>query len=122
MVRDASKALKEQQILFDRSDVVILYTDGITEARYRSEQSGILFGIDRIVEAIMKVPVKTAENIFRQLTIDLSAFMGYRHKQFDDITLFVARLLPMGEEENTGITMSDLPKKIDISHITEWNW
>ncbi len=122
MVRDASKALKEQQILFDRNDVVILYTDGITEARYRSEQSGILFGIDRIVEAIMKVPVKTAENIFRQLTIDLSAFMGYRHKQFDDITLFVARLLPMGEEENTGITMSDLPKKIDISHITEWNW
>lgn len=122
MVRDASKALKEQQILFDRNDVVILYTDGITEARYRSEQSGILFGIDRIVEAIMKVPVKTAENIFRQLTIDLSAFMGYRHKQFDDITLFVARLLPMGEEENTGITMSDLPKKIDISHVTEWNW
>ena len=39
MVRDSSKALKEQQILFERNDVVILYTDGITEARYRSEQN-----------------------------------------------------------------------------------
>ncbi len=39
----------------------------------------------------MKVEVKTAENIFRHLTIDLSSFMGYKHKQYDDITLFVAR-------------------------------
>ncbi len=39
MVRDASKTLKEQQILFEKNDVIILYTDGITEARYRSEQN-----------------------------------------------------------------------------------
>ena len=39
MVRDSSKVLKEQQILFDRNDIIILYTDGITEARYRSEQN-----------------------------------------------------------------------------------
>ena len=121
MVRDSSKSLKEQQILFERNDVVILYTDGITEARYRSEQNWLLFGIDRIVESIMKVPVKTAENIFRQMTIDLSAFMGYRHKQFDDITFFAARFLSISEETE-GVTMNDLPSKIDVSHITEWNW
>jgi serine phosphatase RsbU (regulator of sigma subunit) len=119
MVRDASKALKEQQILFETNDVIILYTDGITEARYRSEQNGMLFGIDRIVESVMKVPVKTSENIFRQLTIDLSAFMGYRHKQYDDVTLFVARFLPENEK---WITLSTLPEDIDISLITEWNW
>ena len=39
MVRDASKALIEQQILFEKNDIIILYTDGITEARYRSEQN-----------------------------------------------------------------------------------
>lgn len=98
MIRDASKVLKEQQILFEANDIIILYTDGITEARYRSEQNGMLFGIDRIVESVMKVPVKTSENIFRQLTIDLSAFMGYRHKQYDDITLFIARFLPGNEK------------------------
>lgn len=122
MVRDASKALKEQQILFERNDIIILYTDGITEARYRSEQNGLLFGIDRIVESVMKVPVKTAENIFRQITIDLSAFMGYRHKQYDDITLFTARFLPVYESEIGWTTANNLPSKIDVNHITEWNW
>ena len=39
MVRDSSKVLIEQQILFERGDIIILYTDGITEARYRSEQN-----------------------------------------------------------------------------------
>ena len=54
MVKDSSKILKEQQIAFDPNDIIILYTDGITEARYRSDQNGILFGIDRIVESVMK--------------------------------------------------------------------
>jgi serine phosphatase RsbU (regulator of sigma subunit) len=39
MMRDVSKVLVEQQILFERDDVIILYTDGITEARHRSEQN-----------------------------------------------------------------------------------
>ncbi len=97
MIRDSSKLLKEQEIKFEKDDVIILYTDGITEARYRSEQNGILFGIDRIVESVMKIEVKTAENIFRQLTIDLSSFMGYRHKQYDDISLLVARYVEPGK-------------------------
>lgn len=39
MVRDSSKVMIEQQILFEKEDIIILYTDGITEARYRSEQN-----------------------------------------------------------------------------------
>ena len=67
----------------------------------------------------MKLQVVTAENIFRQITIDLSGFMGYRHKQYDDVTLFVARFLPDG---TPGVTLSEIPAKIDVSNITEWNW
>lgn len=96
MTRDSSKILKEQQIAFAPNDVIILYTDGISEARYRSEQSGILFGVDHIIEAIIKSETKTAESIFKAITIDLSAFMGYKHKQYDDITLIVTRFLPDG--------------------------
>jgi len=65
----------------------------------------------------MKTEVKTAENIFRNITTDLSAYMGYRHKQYDDVTLLVARY--KGEE---GITLSKIPDLMDPSHITEWNW
>lgn len=118
MVRDSSKILKEMEIQFEKDDIVVLYTDGISEARYRSEQNGILFGVDRIVESIMKVEVKTSENIFRQITIDLSGFMYYRHKQYDDITLLVARFVDAGKGE----TQSKLFQKIDPANITEWNW
>ena len=117
MMRDASKIYKEQQIRFEPEDVVILYTDGITEARYHSDQNWLLFGIDRIVESIMKTQAKTAENIFRQITIDLSAYMGYKHKQYDDVTLMVARYHP-----GPGSTVSNIPDTMNPTNITEWNW
>jgi serine phosphatase RsbU (regulator of sigma subunit) len=119
MVRDSSKILKEQQIAFDPNDIIILYTDGISEARYRSEQNGILFWVDRIVESVMKCDQKSASNIFQQITIDLSAFMWYKHVQYDDITLTVVKYLPTGW---MGITYGEVADSIDIAHITEWNW
>ncbi len=119
MVRDSSKILKEQQIAYDPNDIIILYTDGISEARYRSEQNGILFWVDRIVESVMKCDQKNASTIFQQITIDLSAFMWYKHVQYDDITLAVVRYIPFPEK---GATYGDIANKIDVSHITEWNW
>ncbi len=75
MVKDSSKILKEQQIVFAPGDIIILYTDGISEARYRSEQTGLLFGVEHIISSLMAINIKNPENIFRQLTIDLSAWM-----------------------------------------------
>ena len=49
----------------------------------------MLFGVDRITESVMKLASPNPETVFRQLTIDLSAFMGYNHVQYDDITLAV---------------------------------
>jgi hypothetical protein len=66
----------------------------------------------------MKTGNKTAENIFRQITIDLSAHMGYKHRQFDDITLMVARYNSTG----AGSTLSNIPNNINPTNITEWNW
>lgn len=45
--------------------------------------------------------------------------MGYKHKQYDDITLVVVRYLP---PNTPGVTIGDVADKIDVSHITEWNW
>lgn len=119
MVKDSSKILKEQQIAYDPGDVIILYTDGISEARYRSDQNGILFGVERIIESIMKLEIKSAEMIFRQLTIDLSAFMGYRHKQYDDISLIIVDYI--ADTRQPEVLLS-IPGSIDTSYITEWNW
>ncbi len=119
MIKDSTKILKEQQIAFDPGDIIILYTDGISEARYRSEQNGLLFTVDRIIESIIKLDVKTAENIFRKITIDLSAWMGYQYKQYDDITLAVVEYNTIEEES---ATLLDISNHIDSTNITEWNW
>ncbi len=119
MIKDSSKILKEQQISFDPGDTIILYTDGISEARYRSEQNGILFSVDRIIESIIRLDYKTAENIFRKITIDLSAWMGYKYKQYDDISLVVVEY---NMTDNPPQTLLDLQDRIDYSNITEWNW
>ncbi|MBX9809751.1 serine/threonine-protein phosphatase [Candidatus Gracilibacteria bacterium] len=120
MVKDSTKILKEQQISFEPGDVIILYTDGISEARYRSEQNGILFSVDRIIESIIKLDVKTSENIFRKLTIDLSAWMGYQCKQYDDISLAVVEY--NSDPDGAAQTILDISTHIDVSNITEWNW
>ena len=67
----------------------------------------------------MKTELKTAESIFRQITIDLSAYMGYKHKQYDDITLVVVEYNAMSKSPQT---LLDLQDRIDYSNITEWNW
>jgi sigma-B regulation protein RsbU (phosphoserine phosphatase) len=89
MVKDSTKILKEQQISFDPGDIILLYTDGISEARYRSEQTGRLFSVDHIIGSLMSVDIKTPESIFRKITTDLSAWMGYKHKQYDDISIAI---------------------------------
>jgi serine phosphatase RsbU (regulator of sigma subunit) len=32
MIKDASKLLKEQEIKFEENDIIVMYSDGITEA------------------------------------------------------------------------------------------
>lgn len=114
-MRDISKLLKEVQISFEPGDCIILYTDGITEARNGSKESDLMFGLDRLKEIIENTPHKTAADIFNTVTIELSKFMGYAHKQFDDITLIVVRYRE-GEEE-------EVPHRpIPVANITEWNW
>ena len=119
MTRDSTKILKEQQILFAPGDIILIYSDGISEARYRSEQNGILFSVDRIITSIEKLEVKSAENIFKKVTIDLSSWMGYKYIQYDDISLVIVEYNALGKNSNT---LLDVHHNIDTTSITEWNW
>lgn len=115
MAKDISKALKEVQIDFQPGDIIVMYTDGITEARNGKQQNSLLFGIDRLVQTIESSGIKTAQGVFNQITIELSKFMGYDHKQFDDITLICMQYRGMAEVATASSTISK-----DL--ITEWNW
>lgn len=74
-----------------------------------------MFGIDRLLDVIEKTSDKSARGVFNQVTIELSRFMGYKHRQFDDITLIAV-------EFRTADAESKAPKEVPSSMITEWNW
>jgi serine phosphatase RsbU (regulator of sigma subunit) len=116
MTKDISKILKETQIAVEKDDMIVLYTDGITEARNGKNESDMMLGIDRLVDIIENTPTKTAQGVFNNITIELSRFMGYGHKQFDDITLITMHYKGDRKVDN------DVAPVIPAQFITEWNW
>lgn len=116
MTKNISKILKEIEISIEKDDIIVMYTDGITEARNGKHESDMMLGMDRFIEIIENTSVKTAQGVFNNITIELSKFMGYGHKQFDDITLIVMH--------NKGDTIIENNVSPDIppQFITEWNW
>ena len=68
-------------------DVVVLYTDGITEAENMEK---VLYGLDRLIEVIQINWQRTATEIRHAVIDDVRSHIG-EQKVFDDITLLVLK-------------------------------
>lgn len=68
-------------------DAVVLYTDGVTEARHDGEQ----FGEERLVEALAALAGRTADEIAAGLMAAVDAF---RSSASDDTAILVVRVVP----------------------------
>lgn len=125
MVKDISKILKEVEIKIDRWDIIVLYSDWVTEAinKPTKDWKEILFWEDRLMDAIQSAPevpwewYKTSISVYKNISIALSRFMWYKHTQLDDVTLWVIQYKP--ENYNPE---KDFKKEIDDQFITEWKW
>lgn len=125
MTKNIHKLLKEQEISFEPNDVIILYSDGITEAINKPKRDGSeeMFGEELLMRTIEDSPsigknnIKTARSIFKNISIKLSRFMWYKHLQLDDITLATIQYISPDYncEEDCSETMED-------DFITEWSW
>lgn len=116
MTKNISKIVKESQIQIDKWDIIVMYTDWITEARNTNKEDWLMFWIEKLVESIENAPYKTAQWVYNNITIDLSKWMGYNHKQFDDITLICMHY--KWDDVIEVNASSSIPKE----NITEWNW
>jgi phosphoserine phosphatase RsbU/P len=76
-----------RNIAFDTGDIIVLHTDGVTEAE---DMSGKLFGFDRLSESAVRHRHGTADEIKAGIIGDLMSFIGTQ-KVHDDITLVVMR-------------------------------
>ena len=125
MIKNISKLIKEQEIEFEPGDIIVLYSDWITEAinKPKRDWTEQMFWEDRLVNAIENSPnvkwenYKSAISVFNNITITLSNFMGYRYNQLDDVTLTVVQYKNKNSNPN-----NDYSIKIPEDLITEWSW
>ncbi|TCN33166.1 SpoIIE family protein phosphatase [Sinorhizobium americanum] len=84
---DISPFVATQEIAFSKGDMVILHTDGVTEAE---GLDGELFGIERLCESARRRHGQSAEDVKAGILEDLMAHIGTQ-KIHDDITVVVMR-------------------------------
>ncbi|WP_333231923.1 AAA family ATPase [Microcoleus sp. AT9_A2] len=84
---DIADFVSQIQVHLNPGDVVVLYTDGITEAVNINK---VYYGIERLCQVTKENRHKTAEEI-RQAVIDHLLQHIDKHKVFDDITLVVLK-------------------------------
>ena len=79
---------EERMVSLSAGDVIVLYTDGVTEAvNDRDEQ----FGTVRLEGIVRDAHTRPAENILDRILQEIAAFTGDT-PQFDDITLMVVKV------------------------------
>jgi sigma-B regulation protein RsbU (phosphoserine phosphatase) len=82
--------LEERQITLTPGDLVVFYTDGVTEA---SDADGQMFGETRLQEVLATNAEASAQQVCRAVVEAVQAFTGDT-PQSDDVTLFVVKRCP----------------------------
>lgn len=84
---DISPFVAVKEISFEKGDMVVLHTDGVTEAE---NPKGELFGIERLCEGARRLHGRSAQEVVDGILAELMAYIGTQ-KIHDDITLVVMR-------------------------------
>ncbi|MDM8567280.1 two-component regulator propeller domain-containing protein [Candidatus Halobeggiatoa sp. HSG11] len=82
-----SNFISEAKISLNTGDVLVLYTDGITEAENIDKE---YYGLDRLCEIVKQNWQRTAQEIQEAVISDVKEFIG-QQEVFDDITLLVLK-------------------------------
>ncbi|MBU1932103.1 SpoIIE family protein phosphatase [Patescibacteria group bacterium] len=80
--------LEEGEVKLAKGDVVVLYTDGVTEAINEKEEQ---FGEERFIRAIKENHTLSAQDIIEKVQHEITIFTK-EQPQFDDITLMVLKV------------------------------
>ncbi|RKZ92516.1 MAG: hypothetical protein DRR19_04020 [Candidatus Parabeggiatoa sp. nov. 1] len=84
---DIADFVSQTSVSLNPGDVVVLYTDGITEAENLAREQ---YGLERLCEVVQHNWQKTADDIQQAVIDDVHQFIG-KQKVFDDITLLVLK-------------------------------
>jgi sigma-B regulation protein RsbU (phosphoserine phosphatase) len=85
IVEDVTGQFTDMTVPIDEGDVLLLFTDGVTEAMDDKRE---LFGEDRLKQALARSARLGVEGIVQGIESDVWAFM---HKQKDDVTVVAVK-------------------------------
>lgn len=118
MIPDNSKVIQEKEIQLEIGDSILLYTDGITEAK---NTSGEMYGVERIAESLLKYGyLPSSESIFDHVTQDFAQFAG-EYIQADDITMIVIKYVGREASTTTKLTIAADDKTKEGDNKI-WSW
>ena len=80
-------SVTDQRIAFSRNDILVLYTDGVTEVQ---NADGTEFGNQRLATVVQSLAKREAKGITRGILERIQLFSG-TDRQSDDFTLVVAK-------------------------------
>ncbi len=89
LLEDISPFTRESSFTLDGGDVLILYTDGLTEA---FNPEGYMLGLDRLMAIVLLHATKPAKEMRDAIMTDVLSFTNQQVK--DDMTLLVVRRIP----------------------------
>jgi len=85
LIDDISEHLKDYEFIINKGDMILLYTDGLTEA---SNEQGELYGERRVGELLREHVHLSEDDIIKTLIDDINSF---QHKQDDDHTVVLLK-------------------------------
>jgi len=116
MIPDNSKIALEKEIPMEIGDAVVLYTDGLTEAK---NKTGQMFTVERMVASLEKYGyLPSSESIFDHITKDFANFVG-EYVQIDDTTMIVIKYVGKDKSARTKLEIS-VEKPTGENKI--WSW
>lgn len=117
MVPDNSKLIKEQELNLEVGDVMVLYTDGLTEGR---NMAGEMYTLGRLIAAVERfAPEYGPDGIVNHVAIDYSRFVE-DHVQDDDVTLIAIQYTGVqGKKERSAEVKTTLWNPTDTAVVEE---
>ncbi len=88
---DIAAFISQQELILATDDIVLLYTDGITEAESPGRSR---YGIERLCEVACRHRHASAQGIVDAVIADVRAHIGHQ-QVYDDITLVALKQLPL---------------------------
>ena len=121
MVPDIESLVEEKELNLETGDVVVIYSDGVTEALNEKKE---LFELDRLNSAVERFGYQDAQGIFNNLTKIISDFMG-KEPQRDDMTLIVMKYKGASLEEIERMVRKaklSVKEKLIERDKARWDW